>query len=31
MTQINDVSLDHGLLTQELKYNAKHVIQYIEK
>ena len=31
MTQINDDSLDNGLLTQELKYNAKHVIQHIEK
>ena len=26
ITQIQDVSLEHGLLTQELKYNTKHVI-----
>ena len=31
MTQVDGDNLDHGLLTQELKYNAKHVIQYIEK
>ena len=31
MTHINDDSLDRGLLTQVLKYNATHVIQDIEK